>query len=154
MRKINYIRGITRAIEIIIKNPFRSSIPTFRNLTFRNTLLSYRKYSVFLLFPRDLPTVFHFSFIQVIYFIRLPSQYFCDSPWDYLTLFKIFYLFIWEREQASTHEQRGRVVEMQREKQIPHWAGSLRWGLIPGHQDHDLSWRQSPNQLSYPGSQH
>jgi len=43
-------------------------------------------------------------------------------------------------------------VEGQREKQTPCWAGSPMWDSILGLQDHDLSRRQSLNQLSHPGA--
>lgn len=36
--------GVTLGSERRIKNLYRVGIPTFRNLTLRNTLLSYRKY--------------------------------------------------------------------------------------------------------------
>ena len=54
--------------------------------------------------------------------------------------------FIWKRETKST--SRGRV----RGEVTPHWAGSLTQGSIPGCQDHDLSQRQTLNQLSHPGA--
>lgn len=73
--------GVPLGPEIRIKNLFRSGIPTFRNLTFKNTFLYHRKYSVFLLFPKDIPTIFYFSFIQVIYSVRFSSQYFCHPFW-------------------------------------------------------------------------
>ncbi|XP_059042713.1 solute carrier family 41 member 2 isoform X3 [Mustela nigripes] len=52
-----------------------------------------------------------------------------------------------QRDSEREHE-RG---EGQREKQTPHGAGSLMRDSIPGIQDHDLSRRQSSNQLSHPG---
>ena len=51
-------------------------------------------------------------------------------------------LFIWERER----EQR------ERENQTPHWVGSLTWDSIPGPWDHDLSQRQTFNQLNHLGT--
>ena len=48
------------------------------------------------------------------------------------------YLFIWERAWAGLG---------QREKQIPCWVRSLMWGSI-----RDLSWRQTLNWLSHPGT--
>ena len=41
---------------------------------------------------------------------------------------------------------------MEREKQTPLQARSLRQGWIPGPRDHDLSPRQMPIQLSHPGT--
>lgn len=40
----------------------------------------------------------------------------------------------------------------EREKQIPHWAREPNTGLFPGLWDHDLSWRQTLNQLSHSGA--
>ena len=42
--------------------------------------------------------------------------------------------------------------QREREKQTPHWAGSLMQGLITGPWDHDLSQRQTLNWLSHPGA--
>ena len=56
-------------------------------------------------------------------------------------------LFIWHRERAEvggTAEGEGEVGSC--------WAGSPTPGSIPGPQDHDLSWRQTLNQLSHPGA--
>ena len=39
-----------------------------------------------------------------------------------------------------------------REKQTPHWAGSLTRGSTPRLQDHDLSQMQTLNWLSHPGT--
>jgi len=49
--------------------------------------------------------------------------------------------------------ERAREGEGQREKQTPRQTGSPMWDPIPGLQDHDLSRRQSLNQLSHPGAQ-
>jgi len=57
-------------------------------------------------------------------------------------------LFERERMRETAHE-RG---EGQREKQTPCRAGSPMRDSIPGLQDHDLSRRQSLNQLSHPGA--
>jgi len=46
----------------------------------------------------------------------------------------------------------GGEKQREREKQIPHQAGSPVWGPIPGIQDHDPSQRQMPHQLSHPGT--
>ena len=51
-----------------------------------------------------------------------------------------------ERESRRSDRQRGK------EKQTPHRAGSPTQGLIPGSQDHDLSQRQTLQQLSHPGA--
>ena len=40
----------------------------------------------------------------------------------------------------------------QRKKLTTCWAGSPMWGWIPGHWDHDLSWRQMLNLLSHLGA--
>ena len=61
-------------------------------------------------------------------------------------LFLRFYLFIWERSREPEHKVgwvRGRG-----RSRYPCWAGSLMWGMIPGLWDHDLSGRQTLNQLS------
>ena len=50
----------------------------------------------------------------------------------------LIYLFDREHKQG----------EQETEKQMPHWAGSLSGGFIPGPWDHDLSWKQMLNQLS------
>ena len=60
-----------------------------------------------------------------------------------------FYLFIWQWERETS---KGSNRQREKEKQIPHWAGRWIWGLIPGPQDHDLSYRQSLNQPSHPGA--
>ena len=57
-----------------------------------------------------------------------------------------FYLF----EERGAHKQ-GEVQKV-REKQTPHWAGSLMQGEIPGRWDHEPSWRQLPNKLSHLGT--
>jgi len=63
--------------------------------------------------------------------------------------FKDFiYLFEREKMRETAHE-RG---EGQREKQTPCRAGSPMRDSIQGLQDHDLSRRQSLNQLSHPGA--
>ena len=53
-----------------------------------------------------------------------------------------------DREQASPQRGSGRESE----KQTPYRARSLMWDSIPGHWDHDLSQRQTFNQLSHPGT--
>ena len=80
---------------------------------------------------RGLKKVPCFLFVFIFFFLRL-------------------YLFIWQREHANT--SRGSHRQREREKQAPHWAGNLMQGLIPGPWDHNLSWRQMPNQLSHPGA--
>ena len=56
-------------------------------------------------------------------------------------LLNLIYLFDRERAQAGGAAGRGRRR-----------AGSLTWGSIPGHWDHDLSGRQTLNRLSHPGA--
>ena len=64
-----------------------------------------------------------------------------------VSFFLRFYLF--ERKRAQEQgEGKG-----EREKQTPHWAGSLSQGWIPGPWDHDLSPRQLLSQLGHPGDQ-
>ena len=58
-------------------------------------------------------------------------------------------IFLFESEREHKQEERQR--EREREKQTPHRAGSLIRGWIPGPLDHDLSQRQTFNQLSHPG---
>lgn len=65
-----------------IKNLFRSSIPTFRNLNFEIPSCVTGSTQC-LLFPKDIPNIFHFSFNQVIYSIKFLSQYLCDL-WHWL----------------------------------------------------------------------
>ena len=67
----------------------------------------------------------------------------------FFIFFKDFiYLFERERMRERAHE-RG---EGQREEQTPCRAGSPMRDSIPGLQDHDLSRRQSLNQLSHRGA--
>ena len=68
----------------------------------------------------------------------------CYMKWVTL-LTKIFFLD-WLIDWR-VHMDRG-----QREKQTPHWAGNLMQGSIPGPQDHNLSQKQTPKQLSHPGT--
>jgi len=42
--------------------------------------------------------------------------------------------------------------EGQRERQTPRWAGGPVWDSVPGPWGHDLSWRQTLDQLSHPGA--
>ena len=62
--------------------------------------------------------------------------------------FKVLFIFLTERER--THRQSSKQRE--REKQAPRWAESPIWGSILGSWDHDLSQRQTLNQLSHPGT--
>ena len=64
----------------------------------------------------------------------------------YLFIYLFVYLFMWVREHEQGEWQR------EREKQTPCWAGSPKWGSIPGPWDHDPSWRQTLNHLSHPGT--
>ena len=60
------------------------------------------------------------------------------------------FIYLWERERACTHEQ-GEEQRRGRErilKQTPHWTQSPMQGLIPGPQDHDLSWNQESAPLT------
>ena len=52
----------------------------------------------------------------------------------------------------SKRESTSRRSWREREKQAFYWGGSPMQGLIPEPWDHDLSWRQTLNQLSHPGS--
>ena len=52
----------------------------------------------------------------------------------------------------SERESTSRGSSRQREKQAPHRARSHMRDLIPGPWDHDLSWRQMLNWLSYLGA--
>ena len=61
---------------------------------------------------------------------------------------KRFYLFNWHRDTEREHEQR--EGQREREKQMPHWAGSPTPDSIPGPRDHDLNRRQMLHQLSHP----
>ena len=62
----------------------------------------------------------------------------------------LFILFIHERER-EVHMSWGEG-QRERDKQTPHWAGSLKQDSVPGPGDHDLSQRQTLNQLSHPGT--
>ena len=70
-----------------------------------------------------------------------------ESEMPTFLFLKIFY-FDTERESIS----RGNSRQSEREKQTPHQADSPTLGSIPGSQDHDLSQRQTVNQLSHPGT--
>ena len=63
---------------------------------------------------------------------------------------KRFHLFIWQTK--ITNRQRGRQRERERGKQVPCWAGSPRWVLVPGLWDHDPSWKQRINLPSHSGA--
>jgi len=70
----------------------------------------------------------------------------CHST--YCALFSYFYflkIFIYLREKAQV----GGGAEGDADSP---WAGTPMRGSIPGLQDHDLSWRQTLNWLSHPGS--
>ena len=60
------------------------------------------------------------------------------------------YLFIWEREWEREREnmREGRV----RRRRLPSEQGAHLWDSILGPQDHDMSQRQSLNQLSHQGT--
>ena len=58
-------------------------------------------------------------------------------------------LFIWEKNRACT--SRGRNKRRGRNR-LPIEQGTPTWGSIPGPWDHDLSPRQTVNQLSHPGT--
>ena len=73
-----------------------------------------------------------------------------NNRMHWLISFLRFYLFIWERESMSWRQRM--EAEAEREKQTRHWAGGLTRDLIPGPWDHNLSWRQTLNPLSHPGS--
>ena len=59
------------------------------------------------------------------------------------------YLFVREREGEKTPV--GGRAEKEWEKQTPGWAGGPMQGSILGLWDHDLSRRETLNQLSHPG---
>ena len=81
--------------------------------------------------------------------VRFPcTDAFFWAFWFVLPLSFWNILFIYLKERVSMSIGEG---QRQREK-IPHWAGSPMWDLIPGPQDHDLTWRQMLNQLSQPGA--
>ena len=77
----------------------------------------------------------------------------CNKKGIIINLHFYFFLFLFdrEREREGTSRQSGRQKE--REKQAPHWGGSLMQGSVPGLWDHDLSQRQTLNRLSHPGTQ-
>ena len=64
--------------------------------------------------------------------------------------FKIFYVFIWQRE--TKHKQREWQAKGEREKQTLCWARSPMQGLIPGSWGHDQSWKEMLNWLGHPGA--
>ena len=80
------------------------------------------------------------------YVIKGNQTPFSENP----VVFFLRFFLIWEREHEWGEEQ-GETGE-----QTPHWAGDLMrgsmWDLMPGPQDHDLSWRQTLNWLSHPGA--
>ena len=61
------------------------------------------------------------------------------------------FIYLLERESARD-SMSGVEGQREREKQIPHWAGSLMQDSIPGPQDHDLRQRQMLKWLSHPGT--
>ena len=60
--------------------------------------------------------------------------------------FKILFIYLTERE----HKQGKQQTEGEREAGSP-LSREPDGDSVPGHWDHDLSWRQTLNQLSYPG---
>ena len=64
--------------------------------------------------------------------------------WHSLLIFYFlkYFIYLKERERETTSQGEGL---REREKQTPHWAGSLMRGSILGHRDHDLSGRQTLN---------
>ena len=68
-------------------------------------------------------------------------------------MFLLFWRCIWQGERMRESMNTGRRSSRQREreKQTPHWAQNLTWGLIPGPWDHDLSWGEMLNCMSHPG---
>ena len=104
---------------------------------------------------------------QPRYTLLVPALLFCTQTWKHFVaysshlvttlpqmpssffffFFKIFYLS--ERERESTNMGKG---QREREKQTPPRSRKPMYGSIPGPWDHDLSWRQTLNQLSHPGT--
>ena len=85
----------------------------------------------------------------------------CTSKHSFVSSFFLrFYLFIhlreWEREKEKAHKStnRGSNRQREREKQTPLWAGSPMSCSIPGPWDHDLSRRQTLNQMNNPNIPH
>ena len=82
------------------------------------------------------------------YSVSLRSHLFIDLLVLFVTILYLFFkgflfLFIWQRERQPAREgtQAGGVGEEEAGSQ----RRSLMWGLIPGPQDHALSWRQALN---------
>ena len=44
------------------------------------------------------------------------------------------------------------VSQKEREEETPRWTGAGCWGLIPGSWDHNLSLKQTFNQMSHPST--
>ena len=76
---------------------------------------------------------------QLTHWFLSPSVIFARWLTLFFIIFKIFYLFIYERQR-----ERGRQRHRQREKQAP-CTGSLTWDSIPGLQDCALGQRQALN---------
>ena len=66
--------------------------------------------------------------------------------------FKILFIYLRERERTWAGGGAEEEGERENPKQIPLWVPSLTQGSIPGPWDHDLSLRQTFNQLSHPGT--
>lgn len=75
------------------------------------------------------------------------SSYFLCRGFPSLYL-KKYFIYLFERGREST--SRGSRRQREREKQVPHWAGSPMQGSNLRPWDHDLSQRHTLNILSYP----
>ena len=95
---------------------------------------------------------FFFKIYHPLYSNQLAFYYkekLSSLPLIYTFLFKFVFIYLTERMRKRA--QAGGAGE-EREKQTLHWAGILMQGLIPGSWYHDLSWRQTLNQLRHSGT--
>ena len=83
---------------------------------------------------------------------QLPSLYYVNDPQIFTPRpdlsFPKDFIYLPERKWEEAKERQ----REQREKQTPHWAGSLTQDLIPGIWDPGLSQRQTLSWLSHPGA--
>ena len=84
-------------------------------------------------------------FVQFIHLIiPFPSQVIM-AHFSFPFLFSSFQNFIHLLERVRKQERARAEEGNTEERQVPSWAGSPKWYLIPGPQDHDLSQRQMLN---------
>ena len=121
--------------------------------TVENVWLCYFLYSLqpFWLWkwsPKQSTCLFYFVYYKPLRPLWKTTNEELDSPLFFKTIYFIFLKSLFDRESTS----RGSGRQREKEEQVPHWTGSPMQGSVPGPWDHDLSWRQTLNQLSHPGA--